>query len=69
MNKQEKLDKFLQVLRDNGDMYFDSGNIETDLAQIEGRLKTQGYWAGLSLRYYFDEDFNLIKTEERRFGS
>lgn len=60
---------FAQILADEGDMFFSSGSIDEDYSLIEGTIKSQGYWAGNKLRYYFDDDFRLIRTEERKFGN
>ena len=35
---------------------------------IANLLKAQGYWAGGKVKYFFDEDFVLIRKEERKFG-
>jgi hypothetical protein len=59
---------FSTILGEHGDMFFSTGNIDQDYSLIEGTIKSQGYWAGTRLRYFFDEDFRLTKTEERVFG-
>lgn len=64
-----RLNNFLTALSNNGDMFFTSGNKKQDLSNIEATIANQGYWAGISLRYFFDKDLNLIRTEERTFGN
>lgn len=59
---------FAQILGDNGDMFFTSGDVEDDYNTIVGTLMAQGYWSGSNFRYFFDKDFNLTGIEERRFG-
>jgi len=59
---------FSQLLADYGDMFFSSGDIDQDCNLITSTIDRQGYWAGNSVRYFFDKDLNLINTEERRFG-
>ena len=60
---------FAQILADEGEMFFTSGDIEEDYSLIKSTLGNQGYWAGTEYRYYFDENLNIVKVEERRFGS
>lgn len=68
-NTTSKFEKFLEAIHDNGDMYFYvPGQERAALVQIEGVIALQGFWSGLKLRYYFDKDFNLLRTEERVFG-
>lgn len=64
-----KLLRFLNALDDNGDVFLTSGDRDYDLKGVEAIIDHQGYWAGGAVRYYFDEDLNLLRTEERRFGS
>lgn len=63
-----KLERFLQALEDHGDYYISTGDTQQDIRMIEERIAFQGYWAGNELRFFFDKDFNLLRTEERRFG-
>lgn len=63
-----KLQKFIDTLEENGDQFFSCDDAIADLINVETVLKYQGYWSGVSLRYYFDKDFNLLRTEERKFG-
>lgn len=62
------VDNFCEVLENNGDMFFSCGDVVQDMELIKSTIDTQGYWSGFELRYYFDEDYNLLNTEERRFG-
>lgn len=66
--KKDFVKRFEEMLADEGDMFFTSGDVSIDYNNIRNTIYTQGYWAGNRLRYYFDADFNLIRTEERRFG-
>jgi len=59
---------FSTMLEEHDDMFFSCRNIDKDYAVIEGTIKSQGYWSGTRLRYFFDEDLKLIRTEERVFG-
>lgn len=67
MTKLEKLERFMDSL-DSEDAFFTTGSADEDLEMVTGVIRVQGYWAGVRFRYFFDEDFNLIKMEERRFG-
>lgn len=71
MTDNEKMNfvwNFAKMLADEGDTFFTSGNTNHDYEFITSLIKSQGYWAGTSLRYFFDEDYNLLRTEERMFG-
>lgn len=65
----ETVCRFKRILDDEGEAFFTSGSIRKDYRLIVETLKTQGYWAGIKYRYYFDEEYNLLRTEERRFGA
>lgn len=69
MKSQELVDKFTETLSEYGDMFFSTGNADTDADQIKAIIAHQGYWAGGSVRYFFDGEFNLVGLEERRFGA
>jgi len=71
MNNQDKLRLiiFTDTLEDNGDMFFSTGNGKSDYKLITETIKRQGYWAGIRLRYYFDDNLELVKTTERSFGN
>lgn len=63
-----KLQRFIETLQEEGDMYFPHGSEKEDEDYIANLLKAQGYWAGGEVNYFFDEDFVLIRKEERKFG-
>ena len=63
-----KLQRFIETLQEEGDMYFPHGSEKEDEDYIANLLKAQGYWAGGKVKYFFDEDFVLIRKEERKFG-
>lgn len=62
---KKKLLKFMEALEDYGEMYFSQGSIKKDYEYITNILKFQGYYSGCRYRLYFNEDFDLIKAEER----
>ena len=62
---REKLDKFLSVLEEYGEYFFSWGNTKKDCEYVTTILKTQGFFSGTNYRFYFDNDLNLIKVEER----
>jgi hypothetical protein len=62
---KKKVEKFLEVLKDYGELFFSSGNLKNDYNTITSVLKAQGYWAGTMYRLYFDDNFDLVKVEER----
>jgi hypothetical protein len=66
--KTDRVLNFASTLSLEGDMFFTSGSVEKDYKIITETIKAQGYWAGNRVRYYFDEDMVLLKTEERVFG-
>lgn len=67
-SKQEYQDEFvalfLETLNDYGDEYFG----EPDFEDIAERFKTQGYWAGSSVRYYWNELTASFDVRPRVFG-
>ena len=67
-SKKEFVEKFEQILANEGDMFFSCGDVEQDYNIITGTIKRQGYWAGTSLRYMFDEKFNFEGVQQRMFG-
>lgn len=69
MSSRKFVEKFKEILANEGDSFISSGSFKTDEDYIRKMVGVQGYWAGIRLRYFFDEDFNLIRTEERRFGA
>lgn len=61
------VERFLDAI--SGEMFFATGDMEEDYNLIMSQIKANGgYWAGLSTRYYFDKELNLLRTEERTFG-
>lgn len=62
---KNKLMKFLQALDDYGECFFSNGSIKKDYELVTGILQAQGYWAGVSYRLYFDDNFDLVNVEER----
>jgi hypothetical protein len=65
MTKQETINKFIETLENEGEMFFSSGDVKQDYSTITNVIKGQGYWSGTKYRYYFDDNFNLINTTER----
>lgn len=69
MSRREKLlfvEYFNDLLHDYGDAYYSTGNVDNDYSHIVNVVKHQGYYSGVYFRYFFDKDFNLERTEERR---
>lgn len=67
--KKKFVEDFIDLLDSVGDMFFSCGDVDKDYLLITGTIKAQGYWAGNTLRYYFDKDIKTLeRTEERRFG-
>ena len=66
--KVESMLNFAQVLADEGDMFFSCGDVDQDYDNVVSIIKSHGYWAGGYLRYFFDEELSLIRTEKREFG-
>ena len=62
---KKKLLKFMEALEDYGEMYFSQGSVKKDYEYITSILKFQGYYSGCRYRLYFNEDFDLVKAEER----
>lgn len=62
---KEKVKKFMQTLEEYGDVYFSQGSIKKDYEYITNVLKFQGFYSGCEYRFYFNEDFDLIKVEEK----
>ncbi len=65
----EQMDKFLQIMENEGEMFFSTGNTEQDFNLVKSTINNQGYWAGVGQRYYFDDDMNIMEIQERKFGS
>lgn len=68
MNKEQFVKEFANLLEENGDMFFSSGDIETDYNLITSTLNMQGFWSGATHRYFFNEDLSLTGMEEKRYG-
>lgn len=62
---KNKLIKFMQVLDDYGECFFTNGSVKKDYEFVSGILKAQGYWAGISYRFYFDDKMNLVDVVNR----
>lgn len=62
---RKKVKKFIQTLGAYGDAYFSQGSIKKDYEYITIILNLQGYYSGCEYRYYFNEDFDLIRLEKR----
>ena len=62
---KKKLMKFLEVLDDYGEYFFSYGGIRKDYEFVTSILKSQGYWAGVNYRFYFDNNMDLVNVEER----
>lgn len=69
LSKREFVKRFVNMLAEEGDTFFSSGDVRQDYYTIVNTIDTQGYWAGIRLRYYFDSAYELLNTEERRFGN
>lgn len=67
--KEEFLEEFENILAEEGsDVFFSTGDVDKDFSIVEGTIKSQGFWSGSRLRYFFDDDLNFLRTEERIFG-
>lgn len=66
--KTEFVLNFSDILADEGDMFFSSGDVEQDYNIIVSTIKQQGYWAGTAVRYMFDKDMNFEGVQQRMFG-
>ena len=62
---KEKVLKFMEALEEYGEMYFSQGSVRKDYTYIKNILNFQGYYSGCEYRLYFNENFDLIKVEER----
>lgn len=71
MTEEEKkafVENFVDILRDEGDMFLSMGSTTKDFDIITSTIKRQGYWAGNSVRYMFDKDLNFEGVQQRMFG-
>ena len=62
---KEKVLKFMNALEEYGEMFFSNGSVKKDYEYITSVLQYQGYYSGCRYRLYFNEDFDLIKVENR----
>ena len=62
---KKKLTKFLEALCDFGEFFISEGNVKKDYEFVTSILASQGYWAGIKYRLYFDNDLNFLGAEER----
>ena len=62
---KSKVIKFMETLDDYGEMYFSSGDYKQDYKQIMGVIKFQGYFSGCSYRFYFNENLDLLRVEDK----
>jgi len=67
--RKEFVMKVVNALWGEGDMFFGTGSVKKDYELILSTLRSQGYWAGNRMRYYFNEEADLIRVEERQFGN
>lgn len=68
-DKKAFVEKFVELLADEGDMFFSSGDVEQDYNNITTTIKNQGYWAGTSVRYFFSDKLELEGVQPRMFGA
>lgn len=67
-DKKAFVENFINLLDEEGDMFFSSGDVDTDYANITGTIKNQGYWAGVSVRYHFNKELQFEGVQQRMFG-
>ena len=68
-DKKAFVENFVELLADGGDMFFSSGAVEQDYYNITTTIKNQGYWAGTSVRYFFNDKLEFEGVQERMFGA
>ena len=66
--KVEFMLNFAQLLADEGDMFFSCGDVDKDYENVVSVIKSQGYWAGTSVRYFFNDKLEFEGVQERMFG-
>lgn len=66
--KKEFVDNFIELLADEGDMFWSMGSVSKDYDAITSVLKAQGYWAGNAVRYMFDKNLKFEAIQPRMFG-
>ena len=57
------LKRFLDIMDDYGEFVF--GDEKEIKQQLETCLNRQGYWAGCSIRLYYDKDLKDFRIESR----
>jgi len=57
------LDRFLEIMEDYGEFVF--GDNEYLKNQLQVCLNSQGYWAGNSIKVYYDKDIKDFYIESR----
>lgn len=67
--KKAFVEKFVEILRDEGDMFWSMGSTTKDFELITSHIKAQGYWAGNSVRYFFNDKLEFEGVQERIFGA
>lgn len=68
-DKKAFVENFIELLEDEGDMFWSMGSANKDYDIIVSTIKQQGYWAGTSVRYMFDGNMNFEGVQPRMFGS
>lgn len=66
--KKAWVENFIEILRDEGDMFWSMGSTSKDFELITSTIKAQGYWAGNSVRYIFDKKLRFEGVQQRMFG-
>ena len=66
--KVEFMLNFAQLLADEGDMFFSCGDVDQDYDNVVSVIRSQGYWSGNSVRYFFNDKLEFEGFQERTFG-
>lgn len=67
--KKAFVEEFVEILRDEGDMFWSMGSTTKDFELITSNIKAQGYWAGTSVRYFFNDKLEFEGVQARMFGA
>ena len=67
--KKAFVENFVEILRGEGDMFWSVGSTTKDFDAITSVIKAQGYWAGTSVRYFFNDKLEFEGVQERMFGA
>ena len=67
--KKAFVENFVEILREEGDMFWSMGSTTKDFDIITSTIKQQGYWAGNSVRYMFSKDLEFEGIQPRMFGA